>query len=503
MKTYIKLWALLFHLLLINGEKLKFKRSLFGDDYIVTYKNSIPTDYATIANDALNPNRKYRLTESVTKIKSNINGGAKLLKSALTGDPFQFNVLCEEKSVCDDYSTKIEQGSQYISNALEFYEVVNVNVTIFPFCQYLDSSKCSSIMGITYPPTFIPLVEVGEENNPFLYPQALVKQLELDGQPEYATNDFVIYLNGDYTPETAKDNRSLIAAHEIIHGLGFFHQAAPLSIYLNNLKNYFENDFVMPPISSKEEVKNGKKKIHYDGWTPFSVFDKYVVGVSQPNDYIYKKLLKFYEHEIDFYLDETNPTQAEAEKFMSTFQSFVEDTEAYTNGVEAAKLFTTLKAVGFKTSSGDIVPLQTFDGVYESASSISHISVPFDCASSSRCSLSNFSGDIGEEYLMFFTIIGAYSTEFLIDNFSQGSKYGIIGPQLLSVLTTMGWTEKNTSKKEDKFYAYEDDGGVPYLDSSTYGKAQDSGAMANVKPSLFLFVLFSITVYQIFNTLVF
>jgi len=290
-------------------------------------------------------------------------------------------------------------------------------------------------MGITYPPTFVALKET-ENDDPFLYPQALVKQLEVDTNIDFEPIDFQIYLNSDYHPDPSQDNRDLIAAHEIIHGLGFFHQINPVSVYINNYKNYFRNDFALPPISYFET----DDKIIFEGWTPFSIFDKYIVSTANPSDYLHRKLIKYTDHDIKVQVSTRRPTNAQYNAFKSAFQALENDKEANEGGVEVAKLFSTLNAVGFHTKDGKVVELQTFDGAYESASSISHTSVPFTCRDSSTCNVSNAS--ITENYLMYFTVISRASTEKLINTFKNKSKHDLIGDDIVSIMCTLGWNEK-------------------------------------------------------------
>jgi len=401
------------------------------------YRVQVPHDLKSIAEEATKNNRVMKFTKhqvEVTENFFNIDKG-KYLK-ALSEDPFNLNVHCYSERDCGDYPTKVQEGAYYISQALEFYNQVFVNVTIFPFCNFIDDkNNCKSIMGITYPPTFVALKEAAD-GEPYLYPQALVKQLEVDTNIDFEPIDFQIYLNSDYHPDPSQDNRDLIAAHEIIHGLGFFHQINPVSVYINNYKNYFRNDFALPPISYFET----DDKIIFEGWTPFSIFDKYIVSTANPSDYLHRKLIKYTDHDIKVQVSTRRPTNAQYNAFKSAFQALENDKEANEGGVEVAKLFSTLNAVGFHTKDGKVVELQTFDGAYESASSISHTSVPFTCRDSSTCNVSNAS--ITENYLMYFTVISRASTEKLINTFKNKSKHDLIGDDIVSIMCTLGWNEK-------------------------------------------------------------
>jgi len=433
---------LLANLLAVKGHIVK--RDLFNSNKIEIYKNKVPTSFEQIVKDAVNGNRTYYLEKSTLDITEenliSIPKG-KYIKAALD-DPFNLNVHCFNQNSCGDYPEKVQEGAYYVSNALEFYNSVNVNVTIFPFCNYIEDGSCSSIMGITYPPTFVPLKET-DDSEEFLYPQALVKQLNLNSGINYEQIDFVVYLNSNYSPDADHDNRSLIAAHEILHGLGFFHQINPVSVYISNYQNMFTQDFAIPPIQYVEEGT----VIKYQGWTPFSIFDKYIVGTANPDEYLYQKLTKFRDHSINFEVDSERTTQKQYNTFVNTFKELASDREATPGGVEVARLFKTLNAVGFRTKDGSVVELQTFDGTYESASSISHINVPFACKNSGTCSAS---GKYPEEnYLMYFTVISKASTDKLINAFKSKSKHDLIGPNIIKIMTTIGWNEKDGDNNND------------------------------------------------------
>jgi len=450
------------------------KRDVTKKKYEI-YKNAVPTSYEQIVKDAVNPNRVMKLKKTEIEIEDdfiNLKKG-KYIKS-LVDDPFNLNVHCYSNEDCGDYPQKIQEGAYYIAQALEFYQAVNVNVTIFPFCAYMQEAGCDSIMGITYPPTFVSLSE-SKESEPFLYPQALVKQLDVDSNIEYDPIDFLIYLNSSYRPSSSQDNRSLIAAHEILHGMGFFHQINPISVYINNYRNYFRNDFALPPIKYDET----ESTVIYDGWTPFSIFDKFIVNTNQPDDYLYAKLEKYKTHDVNFEISIRRPTAKQYNDFMNTFKALENDEEANAGGVEVANLFTTLNAVGFHTKAGKIVELQTFDGTYESASSISHVNVPFACRDSSTCKVSN--AKINENYLMYFTVISKASTSRLINSFKDVSTHDLISDDIVKIMCTLGWNERTGDVPTEN-----NNNGIYTFSQQSYGTS-DSRPMST--PSYFMVIL--------------
>jgi len=459
MKISNKLWLIASNLLVANCYHIR--RDLFEERKIEIYRSVTPTSFEQIARDAQNSNRILRLSKSTVDVTPSLNlDKGKYIKKVLD-DPFSLNVHCSSKELCGDYPQKVQEGAIYVAKALEFYNTVNVNVTIFPFCRYLNDESCQSIMGITYPPTFVSL-QHGNEEEEYLYPQALVKQLNVGTKYKYDDIDFIIYLNCDYRPDAAHDNRSLIAAHEILHGLGFFHQINPVSVYINSYKQLFNEDFALPPIKYVEE----KNTVRYDGFTPFSIFDKFIVSTANPSQPLYTKLLKFRDHPINFEINPERPTQKQYSTFINSFKNLYNDVEARQGGVEVANLFKTLNAVGFRTKDGSVVELQTFDGNYESASSISHINVPFPCKNSGSCNTLGRSPE--ENYLMYFTVISKASTDTLIRKFQGASKYDLIGPNIVKIMTTLGWNERNgnNNNNDDTEYQVPTKPGYSYSDAT-------------------------------------
>ncbi|KAG4088793.1 hypothetical protein H8356DRAFT_1008280 [Neocallimastix lanati (nom. inval.)] len=441
---------LLANLLAVNGHFVK--RNFFNNHKIDIYKNVVPNSLEQIAKDASNGNRVNKLVKSTIEFKEPLVDfkQGKYIKVPLD-DPFNLSIHCYNQESCGDYPDKVKKGSYYVANALEFYTPVNVNVTIFPFCNYVSSSNCESIMGITYPPTFIPLKET-KDSEEFLYPQALAKQLNIDSGMDYDPVDFLIYLNSSYKPDADHDNRALIVTHEILHGLGFFHQINPVSVYISNYQSLFKDDFAIPPVQYVEEGTLSK----YQGWTPFSIFDKYIVRSTYPNEYLYTKLQRFRDHSMNFEIDSKKTTKKQYNTFVNKFKELSSDKNAAPGGVEVAKLFKTLNAVGFRTWDGSIIELQTFDGVYESASSISHINAPFLCKNSTSCSSTSKYPD--ENYLMYFTVINNASTDRLISAFKNKSPHDLIGPDVIRILITLGWNEKRSTIVNNNQYSLGSDG---------------------------------------------
>jgi len=360
-----------------------------------------------------------------------------------TSTPFDYTVECmDEEKICNYVCEKLEYAGNYISNIFNIYNTINVDVHILPFCQYLAGDNCNSITALTYAPSFVTLNVTG--HGIFSYPQALVKQLDIgDVVKRFSTYDISLYFNTDYLKENNFGNYLLVTAHELIHGMGFFHLMTTAS---EAFKISFPEDRIIPqPLIHNYRTKAGKEWA-YQGWIPFTVFDRYIVEVSQPNVYIYSG--------IEEYLEDVKTHKIVSEENVINHVNNLDislNTDVYSKSLVSS--FTTKKALGFRAYDGEIITLQTFKE-YEPMSSVSHIHSPFSCDSSIDCYVPKEKlNEVDENYLMYYTII-TRSTNQLVDRYSRDCEYGFIGKKIVKILKTIGWTER-----EDMTYfkTYEDD----------------------------------------------
>lgn len=361
-------------------------------------------------------------------VKSNNNN---TLSREIATKPFDFTIECmDSEKECLYINDRLESASTYISNIFNIYKTINVEVHILPFCKHMGGDNCGMITALTYAPTFVTLNITG--HGIYSYPQSLVKQLEVSERiKNYSSYDISLYFNTDYLKDHNYGNYLLVAAHEIIHGMGFFHLMTTAS---SAFKMDFPEDRIIPqPLVHSYRTSQGNEKA-YHGWIPFTVFDRYIVEVDHPDYYIH--------HGLQDYLEDVQVHKFTSEEaVIEHFENLDISPPSHVYSKSLAPYFSTREAIGFRTYDGEVVILQTFDE-YESMSSISHIHAPFSCVSSLNCYVPKEKLEkVDDNYLMYYTIISRPVNE-LMERYSRDSSHGFIGEKIIKIMKTMGWTEK-------------------------------------------------------------
>jgi len=399
---------------------------------IIAYRPVIPKSLKQIAKDAINHDERVMFEKvKVDLIEKDYNAEVNYMKSE-TSQPFKLNVICDdEKPKCDNFSKFIREGTNYVANTFEIYNTINVEVTIFSFCNYFNDPSCKNTVGKNYPPTYLKLID--KDNEATLFPTALVKQNE---NINYDGFDLYVCLNSDR--KLTNDEIVFLTVHEIIHGLGFTHSMHPITDYTNHvdkIMNSITNNFVIPSFQNDEN----NKSLIINNWLPFTAFDKHIVATSKPKELLYKRLEKFMDN--DLYV--TLPKDATAKQQTNFINELQRNKEAYNIGSEIYKIFTTADAVGFRTNDGTIVKLQSFNGNYVTSTSICHTNVPNCKKYPCDFNINNFD----QNYLMYYGMSSPLSINNLINKFKNVSNYDLIGNDIIKILNTLGWKEKTSFSK--------------------------------------------------------
>jgi hypothetical protein len=355
--------------------------------------------------------------------------------------PFEFSVECmEDEEECTYIKDHIKSAGTYISYIFNIYKTIKVDVHILSFCKHMKKDHCESITALTYAPSFVTLNITGQ--GIYSYPQALVKQLEINERiKRYASSDISLYFNTDYLKEHNYGNYLLVAAHEIIHGMGFFHLITTASAAF---KMNFKEDRVIPqPLAHHYRTSHGEEKA-YQGWIPFTVFDRYLVEVDYPDVYIHQGIQ-------EYLMDVQAHKLLSEEAVMQHFENLEVTPSVHAYSKSLVHAFTTREAIGFRTYDGEVVILQTYKA-YEPISSISHIHAPFSCESANDCYIPKEKlKDVDDNYLMYYTIITRSLNE-LVNRYSLQNSYGFIGEKIIKILKTIGWTEKSDLSPFQEYY---------------------------------------------------
>jgi len=317
----------------------------------------------------------------------------------------------------------------------------------------------------------------------------LAKQLLLNKNYEFKEKDFTIVIDTSNSHNHEKDkyfrNLELTVLHEILHGLGFGSETGQLIEMLKEDKRdsklkYNLYDFYYVPREIQEidkdklmRVRNNndfvvlRPTIKYKGLFPLSVYEKNFVDIyTKTNlfeglEFLYKELDCFKSAYLIGFND----------KFPECIKKLSSRTKHLISLIPMNYYFK-YHSTGFLNLEEKTIPLQTFDYKYYYGKSINHIEFSkektfnnfINSTMNGTEKLINLNDVVNvdeidemadENILMYYRNLG-FSSDILLSTVAKNNKYGLISSDILSVLTTIGWTEKGKPRSLIKFYVAED-----------------------------------------------
>lgn len=346
----------------------------------------------------------------------------------------QFNCLVNDKALCSKVENVFVTAGRFITATLNLKSVISVNATFLNFCEVniAPGIDCNSpnkvILGAAGPAMVIPFKDE-KADKVRLFPQALYKQLGLPSHPQFGPNEIMAVFNsaanywfeGDPLPMPERQaDMLLVVTHELVHGLGF----------TTAWDDLFGINALTPVIAGITD-DDAPSKAPGGGVIPKGptapagsslqflelIFDKFMIltadgiQMTTQTDELNK-----------FQIDVQNIKNEEqlAQAFMASPQYKVAQglfQKATTNG-----------SMGFQTTSGDVVILETSLFPFQSSSSIGHV----DFATYKNSS----------DFLMVFRSPTATLGQMMATAGSIDT-YGPIGPLLRGILQSMGYEIKD------------------------------------------------------------
>jgi len=409
-------------------------------------------------------------------------------------DNFIYKFHCsEEQEYCDKLKNDLEYAFTTISNAFEIYQPIVFEV----FVDDLIGKYKMNALAAVLDPNFVSLKSSrSRSSTPYLYPQALVKQLRLNKEPKYKKNDFIMVVNNCNSVPELKDNelRSIII-HEIFHGLGFmssipiiqltdndvFDIDSPAKpIMFNETDKYAFFPYRVPlyneellEITNEEEYLDKIYNTEFSKFMPFNIFDKNLVSIKSG-----KKLLsdiKSYHKEVNRNcLPEDGSSlllKESTEKALSDcFESLSSKTQRIITRSIKENFFET-HALGILTDDGEMIPLQTLDGMFLTGSSISHINNPiYDKAyaaieeghielleeiydlSTGKVNKEAAIKYYDENFVLYFSDEDDFTIEEMLELLPNNKNHPLIGNGIIKIMKTLGWTEKGKRESSKRYY---------------------------------------------------
>jgi len=406
---------------------------------------------------------------------------------------FQYKVHCidDAKDTCNTIQNDLNYAFDSLRSTFEFYQPLIFEVYVIDLNKVgLDGNTIAAVSDINY----IPLRTSNDINTPpYLYNQALVKQLNINKKVNYKKNDFIIYVNTSKeimkVRKYLKRELSTILIHELLHALGFstfgylyqFRNNEILEIVDVNedyrktiyLPDYFiQHDLnKVKRFTSYDQLKRYNEKVKVVEFTPLTVFQKYIADISSKK-LIFDKLGYLYR---DFNCFEKEPLVEWTDRdYIRCYNKLSSETKEQLSSI-AYDYYLSYKSMGILTKDEKIIPLQSFNDSYLSGSSISHINVKYidvvramkkddiplpdeliyNDKSYLMYSEENMEKYVEGDFLMYFNSVNA-TNEMLYKTVARHNKHGLIGSGIVSILTTLGWTEKGERRSNDIYYVADD-----------------------------------------------
>jgi len=408
-------------------------------------------------------------------------------------DNFIYKFHCsEEQEYCDKLKNDLDYAFTTLSNTFEIYQPIVFEVFVDDLIEKYKMNALAAVID----PNYVSLKSSrSRSSTPYLYPQALAKQLRLNKEPKYKKNDFLMVINNCNSFPQSRDNelRSILI-HEILHGLGFmslipvrqltdndeFNIDAPAKpLLFNETDKYAIFPYTLPlysekllEITNEEEYLDQLINTEISKFMPFSVFDKNLVSMKS-GEKLFSDIKSYYKEANRNCLPENGSLllKESTEKSSSDcFESLSSKTRKIITRSIRDNFFET-RALGILTNDGDMIPLQTLDGMFLPGSSVSHINNPiyekvyteieeghpefleeiYDL-STGKFTKEAVIEYFDENFILYFSDEDDLTVEDMLELLPNNKKHPLIGDGIIKIMKTLGWTEKGKRESGKRYY---------------------------------------------------
>ncbi|KAL1922811.1 uncharacterized protein VTP21DRAFT_9187 [Calcarisporiella thermophila] len=332
-----------------------------------------------------------------------------------SNNSFSINFACRTDKNCAEAQAAFETAGQIISASLILSQPVSVNASYYSFCR--EQGACTNggflVLGGARPARMHPLKD--NDGMTRLYPQALVKQMNFSAHPQYSQYDIQAAFNADApfwfngaTPIGENQSDFLfVVLHELMHGLGF----------TSSWSDYITSSLLTPDLTASE---NRLGQVRISQFYEY-VFDRYAVTLPD------------LKHTTQNTQDLNNAVSSAPSDFISPsdLNSILQGSPDLVRiGTQMMNIATTPDSLGFlpegKSTTQDAVVLETSIKPFSDGSSISH--VDYRTYTNTADFLMRFIQDQGVT---------------LQEAVRRGGGSGPIGPKLMQVLSSMGYSTRD------------------------------------------------------------
>jgi len=407
---------------------------------------------------------------------------------------FVYKLHCSEgQQYCDGIKNDLDFAFNTLSNTFEIYQPISFEVFVDDITlKYGFGETLAAVIDTN----FVPLKTSRSRSSiPYLYPQALTKQLHLNKQPTYKDIDFTMIINNCNSLPQFKDNEiRTVIIHEMLHGFGF--GSAPSVKVLNDNKAdngqkgmifYNENDQYgfetelipsfskdLMEITDPDEYINKVSNTKVSKFLPFHIFDKYLVSLKTGEE-LFKDIPSYYKeaNKVCFPRGSSLVMKDITEQYLKNcIKKISPETQDITSRIIRDNYFD-FHTLGIKTYDGELIPLQTMSGQYSSGSCVSHINNPLYDEYFTRVKLYGSESDqvnemfdsvtgkfkieyilkyYDENYISYFSDVDDFTVEEMLELLPNNQNHPLIGDGVVKILKTLGWNEKGETGNNKILY---------------------------------------------------
>ncbi|ORX80104.1 hypothetical protein BCR32DRAFT_327831 [Anaeromyces robustus] len=400
--------------------------------------------------------------ESIMKIENNLE-----TIEINDNENFIYKIHCFKNNMkeCNIIKNNLSNTLDILSNTLEFYQPIVFEAYIDDFTLY-DMTGLGG--GITFDINSIPLRLTNNTSSPpYVFPQALAKQLNLNKQPKFKKNDFILLIS----TRVCSSDLSRILLHEIFHGLGFQTQFSliyeneesnnnlliPVSLYNSN--NDLKNK------KSKEELDEAYENINISGFSPMTIFEKHIVDINTKKP-IYENLTFLYKIFNQCLKDKVKLKDLDYDTYLKCYKTTMNHTLVNEVLNISKNYLLKSQSIGFLTNEDDTILLKTFDNSFDEGSSVCHTDTiknyndPEEVEN--NIGEENISKYFDENFIMYYKQFDDLPMETIIKSIINDENHNnVIGKGILDILKTLGWIEKGKERDVNNIYYLAEDIDLP------------------------------------------
>ncbi|CAG8447451.1 3199_t:CDS:2 [Acaulospora morrowiae] len=337
----------------------------------------------------------------------------------------EFHCTGNNTALCDNMKKSFETAGQMISQVFCLKTPIKLNVSCLDFCNGLSDCSDERFIDLGFARPVRSMLMQDDDGVTRFYPQALVKQYQMQTHPEFTSIDITATFNTQVKWWFRQDQRQIgekefdfltVCLHELFHGLGF-------QSYWSDWLNPSNASEALTPYPIISLDPKGSGLVIFDGFHEHG-FDKYLITLPSG------QRVSDFNKQLNKFAGGPGAKFANVTDFISQFRA----SPQYEIAKEMLKKAIIADDLGFLpqgvSNVSDCAIMETSINPYALGSNLEHLSEKHYANSS--------------DFLMVFR----YKTNQTLEDQEKRSGnlcFGAIGPKLRLIMQTLGYCTSNNS----------------------------------------------------------